>query len=1098
MIIQFPRNLLKFAAFLMVFLLMCSAQAQNATGSITGTVMDSTGAAVPNANIVVVDTQTGSRHHVTTSASGAYTVTLLAIGVYNISAEKEGFNVARKINVQLNITDVVRADLTMSVGSQQETVTVNGSNVQINTENAEVSTTVPEALVTDLPLDGRNFQNLLLLDGSAYSTQGNTDATYRGASQLTDNSTVGMGGSRSTSTGFLIDGLNNRDMIYAAAILIPSIDAVQQFKFQTKTYSAEYGGAANQVQVHFKSGSNALHGSVFEFARNNYFDAITFSPTKQPLVLRQHQYGYSLGGPIFIPKVYNGHDKSFFFANYEHFQKNQQVVVQIVVPSTAQWAGTFTKAIKDPYTGVAFPGNQIPDNRISQFAKAYKKFVYSANSGANIYNGPIATPTRSDQQNYRVDENLNARNSFFARYSIFSSTSTKATGANGTGPFSTSTALFSNKGYQGGYTRVVSSRLVNQVTFGFVHADFSLLAPTIGADDLASFGIKGGFHEQPTPEIPLVSFAGASPALSGFGVGSNYPQLDITDYYNGADSLTYVRGNHTINAGFSILNWIHAYGKGANLGTWAFNGQYSGDPFADFLLGNPYQINIIVPSPLAPTPSDAVFTYPQYTWSTYVQDQWKTSRRLTIDSGLRYEYYLPPREAQDRYDWFNFNFPGGGLCTSSQSAASSVGANGLLSYCGKSPSASPKLSFAPRVGFAYLPFAKSEKTVIRGGYGLFYDYSDEADTVNASSNYPFLGQQAFIGTAVTNILSTSTAIPDITTLRPIQLSDLSRAYLSTNKWIRPYSQNYTLTVEHTPLRNTTVSLGYQGTGGRHYPTRFSLNQPLPYDPAHPTPFTARRPYPNLGDVYPQVFALSSNYNAATVKVTHQSRSFTLLGSYVYSKSMDIRSNTYTASSTGGSQPMDARDFDRDYGPSDYDLKHRAIFSAVYHLPLGHGEQFLSHTGRTLDALIGGWQVSGIAIFQGGFPFSIAAADTQTLTESPAPRANQVGNPYPAGFHKTPQKWFDTTAFQQPAPGFLGNSRRNIIYSPGRENFDLAVLKNFQIVDRMRFQFRAEAFNAFNHINYLAPARSVQTTSTFGVISSAYTARDLQFGGKIIF
>jgi hypothetical protein len=1076
-----------------------TASAQNATGTITGSVRDSSGAAVADADILIEESETGIIHRTKTNDSGSYTITLLPVGVYTASAEKTGFKIAKQQNIPLNITDVARADFKLDIGPQSDTVTVSASNVLLNTENAEVATTVSERQITELPSQGRNFQDLLLLDATSYATQGNTEAGFRAASTMGDGTSIaGVGGARSASSGFLIDGLNNRDMAFGAAILLPSIEVIQQFKIQTKTYSAEYGGAANQIQIHYKSGTNAFHGSAFEFLRNDYLNATPYGQTTVPRS-NYNQYGYALGGPVIIPKIFNGRGGTFFFANYEAIKNKKSTTLQhLFVPTDAQWAGQFSKTIKDPLTGLPFPGNQVPASRVSQFAKGYQNFVLRPNSTlpTGNYVGSAPSPTIGDQQNYRIDQNIGTKNSFFVRYSTYANSATTG-GLNGTGLSGQTIAVANNHAYQASYTRVFSPNLVNQVTFGYVFADFSLTAPTISAGDLATFGIQGGFTTQPTPEIPGVSLTGSG--LTGWGTGSNFPTLDTTKYYNGADTLTLVHGNHTLNMGFSILNWSHVNGKGANLGVWAFNGQYSGDTFADLLLGNPSTININVPSPLAPTAADAVFTYPQYTWATYVQDGWKVSRRLTVDAGLRYEFFLPVREAQDRFDWFNFDAPGGGLCTANQVAANAVGQNGLLKYCGHSQNGSPKLSFAPRLGIAYLPFEGSEKTVIRAGYGLFYDFTDDgSDAVNASSNYPFLGQQAFLGTPVTNVLSTSMPLLPITTLRPIQLSDLSRAYLAPSVYKRPYTQNWTFAVEHSPFKDTTIAVGFQGSTGTHYPTRYSLNQPLPYDPAHPTPISARRPYPNFGEVYPEAFALSSNYNAATVSARHDSRSLVLTAAYAFSKSLDIRSGTFTASSGGAGQVSNARNFSQDYGQSDFDVKHRAVFSFVYQLPFGRGQQFLQHVNRSVDILLGGWQANGVVTLQGGFPFSINAADTGGLIDGPFLRADQIGNPYPAGFQKTPQHWFSPAAFAQPAPGIPGNSGRNIIRGPGSEILNLSVIKNVQMIDRVRLQMRLEAFNALNHANYGVPGHSTATPSSLGIITGALPSRVLQIGGKIVF
>ena len=760
--------------------------AQNGTATITGTVSDKTGNVVPGASLSVINVQTGISYHTQSSGSGSYTIPLLPVGIYDVSAEKEGFSVAKQTGIKLNITDVARVDLTLQVGSVSASVSVAASTVQLNSENAEVSTTVSEKLVSDLPLNGRNFLQLQLLDGTAYETANPILGEFRQSQVLSDGGTVGIGGARQTSSGFLIDGLNNRDIGYGSAILIPSIDALQEFKVQSKTYSAEYGTSANQIQLHFKSGTNSLHGTAYEFVRNNDFDSRGYLETSVA-ALNQNQFGYSLGGPIFIPKLYDGRNKSFFFANYEGLRvKAQSPPTYQIVPTAAQWSGQISVPIVDPNTGLPFPGNQIPSSRFSQFAQTYKQYTLTPNTNSSLGNwvGSVDSPITANQQNYKFDQNLGSKNSLFFRYSTSTNDNTTG-GPNGTGLYNLVTADTTNQAYQISYTRIFSPNFVNQATYGHIQANFNTTGPLISASALAAFGVQGGFSPQPTPEIPLVGFSGNSGGLSGLGVNYNLPTIDATEYWNGFDDLTVIHGAHSIDLGASVLSWNHTYGKGANLGGWTFNGQYSGDPFADFLLGNPSNININVPSPLAPTAASAVFQYPQYTYAIWGQDAWKVSRRLTVNMGLRYEFYLQPREASNRFMWFDFNVPGGAECTASKTAAADVGQTGLLNYCGPNPSPNPKLSFAPRIGVAYLP-TSNEKTVIRAGYGIFYDASDEGDTVNASDNYPFLGSEGFNGTPVTNILSTAMVIPSITTLRPVEASDLGFAFYATNKKMNPY------------------------------------------------------------------------------------------------------------------------------------------------------------------------------------------------------------------------------------------------------------------------------------------------------------------------
>ena len=292
------------------------AFSQNGTGTITGTVSDQSGAVIPNAVVTIVEIQTGLKHETPTNSSGAYTVPQLPVGIYDVSADKQGYKIVKQSGLKLNTTDVARVDLTLAVGSSNETVTVTASNVTLNTENAEVATTISDREVSDLPLNGRNFQQLMTLDGTTYAIGNSTQQQFRESQGLPGGLVVGAGGSRSDDVDFLIDGLNNHDIGFGSAILIPSIDALQEFKFQTKTYSAEYGGATTQVQLHFKSGTNSLHGTAYEFVRNNDFDAKAFNEPSVPR-LNQNQFGYSLGGPIVIPKLYNGRNRSFFFANYE-------------------------------------------------------------------------------------------------------------------------------------------------------------------------------------------------------------------------------------------------------------------------------------------------------------------------------------------------------------------------------------------------------------------------------------------------------------------------------------------------------------------------------------------------------------------------------------------------------------------------------------------------------------------------------------------------------------------------------------------------------------------------------------------------------------
>lgn len=1076
-------------------------EAQSGTGTITGTVIDQTGSALPNARVTIVETQTGIKHEVSTNSSGAYTVPELPVGIYSVSASAQGYKTVNRNGLHLNITDVARVDLTLTVGSTNETVTVSAAAVELNTENAEVATTISDREVADLPLNGRNFQQLMTLDGTAYSIGGSVQNQFRGSQSVYGGNVIGAGGSRSDDVAFLIDGLNNRDIGFGSAILIPSIDALQEFKFQTKTYSAEFGGATTQVQLHFKSGTNSLHGTAYEFVRNNDFDARGFNETSVPR-LNQNQFGYSLGGPVYIPRLYDGRNKSFFFGNYEGLRIKANSAPQYFwVPTSEQWSGAVGQSIVDPQTQQPFPGTDgqtVPASRISEFAKAYQALALKPNTTSPYgnYVGEAGNPDNADQQNYRFDQNLGSANSFFFRYSRASNYATTGQ-LDGTGISASTTTQTVNSAYQVAYTRIFTPSLVNQATFGYVFANFDTVAPEITQAQLAAFGIQGAFSPQPTPEIPLLNLNNSP--IDMMGTNNNWPQIDQTKYWNEADSITYTRGNHSLDAGFSLLNWSHYYGKGVNLGDWTFDGRYSGNTFADFLLGNPSAYSINVPSPYAPTATSAVFTFPQYTWSAYLQDAWKAGRRLTVNAGVRYEYLSIDREQKDRYLWFDPSASGGAMCTANKASADAVGGNGILQYCAQREA--PRGSVAPRLGIAYLPFNNNEKTVLRAGYGVFYNTVDAQDYINDADNYPYIGALSANGTPVTNILSTSTPLPAITTLAPITSSELGFVMLAESKMRRPYVQNWNLSIQHSPVNNTTVEVSYAGSVGTHQVTRYNLNQPLPYDPSNPQSVAARRPYSIFGDVYSRIYGLSSNYNAGTVNLRHESRSLVLTAAYTYSKSLDVRSGEDGgggAEVNGWAGPMDSQNLRLDYGPSSFDVKHRAIFSFVDSIPVGHGQRFLPAANKPLDALIGGWSVNGIVTLQTGFPISIAAWDLNGLLDTFSQRASVSGQPiYPSGFHKSAREWFNTAAFTQPAQGVFGNASKGIVRAPGSENVDLSLFKNFSITERARFQFRAESFNAFNHTNYGVPDYNEEDKG-FGTIYSAAPGRILQLGGKIIF
>jgi hypothetical protein len=1069
-----------------------------AAGQITGTILDTSGAVVPDAKITVTNTQTGVQRETRSNATGNYGVPLLPVGVYDVEAQKEGFQVARKTGLTLDIDGVARADLVLTAGSTTSIVNVTASAAQLNTENAEVSDVISGGMISDLPLNGRNFTQLMVLNSSAYETFGSPIGMFRPTQGLE----IGLAGGRVTSQAYEIDGMENRDLTFGEPIILPSLEAVQEFKMGTKTYSAEYGGMANQINLHFRSGTNALHGSAYEFLRNNALDARSFFDPPTIPKLEQNQFGYSLGGPVYIPKLYDGRNKSFFFANYEgtrHIQTSSPEYQ--IVPTLAQRAGQFTDPITDPLTGQLFPESQgiyqVPLNRFSQFAIEELKFAVTPNTNVSGYNwvGTSSLPADANQQNYKFDQNFGPRNSAFFRYSR-SFSSLNQGGYDLSGNYGSTFCLVDTNQVQGAWTRTFSPTVVNQVTGGYSSMFLLDTAPTISMAEYNSFGLSGGFSTVAFPEIPQVGFVGNN--LGSMGTYAWWPYPEEDSLLSVADSLSVIKGSHTLAIGGDFVHYNRLNGNAANWGSWTFNGQYSGDPFADFLLGNPSYVTIYAPTPLAQTVQQAIFIMPLDTFAAYFNDTWKVSRRLTVDLGLRYDFYQEAHEAKGRFFWFDYKIPGGGACTATKQAIAVGAGSDLLAYCGSEPAPNAKKPFAPRLALAFLP-THSDRTVIHVGYGIFYDGYEEQDAENEANHYPFIDFLSLTGTPGVNLLSTATPIPPITTIGPANASQVGGCCYAPIVKKNPYEQQWTFSVERKLALNTTLEVSYVGSDARHLPSRTNINQPTQYNPAHPLTVTARRPYQNIpSDVFDQETNFNSEYQAGNVKLEHRGRSLVLTAAYTYAHSLDDKSGAFgIANDIGGATgPMDNFNFRRDYGSSTFDITHRAVFSFVAPIPVGHGERFLAKLNRPADLLMGGWQINSIITLQTGFPFSAAGYDLGGLTGSYGDRADLVGNPNPPGFKKSYQEWFNPAAFNNAAPGFEGNSGRNILRTPGMKNWDLSLFKNITIGEHAKLQVRGEFFNAWNWTNFGYPYPYLG--ASMGSIYSAGPGRIVQVAAKVIF
>jgi hypothetical protein len=1091
-------------SILLTLLLLCVkasyGQGGGASGTILGIVKDPAGLIIPGAKVEVKSTDTNVTQDTTTSSEGTYSVPYLKPGHYRVSVEAKGFSLSGVENINLEVDQVVRIDVEMKVGAASEQVTVSAQTQTIDTDSTTIGQVITDTQVSNLPLNGRDFMQLITL-GPGATAQTGTEAINR---RPNTTQSYSMMGGRDSSNGILLDGMFNNDLEENSVAIIPSLDAIQEFKEQTATFSAQYGRSAVQINLSTKSGTNDLHGTAYDFLRNDYLDAHAYFDRGRIPPLRQNQFGYSLGGPVYIPKLYHGQNKTFFFANYEGQRTSSGTTLFGEVPTQQELSGVFPVAITDPETGIVYPaGTQLPASIISTFGQQSKALFPAPNTNAaqGNYVTTTASTINANQQTYRIDQSFGAKNTLFGRYTDYQFDATVPGQITPQGDqlhnISTHSVVVS-------YTRTFSPTIVNQFMGGYLRVIPTGKGVTAPESSIAAFGLTGIFPYSANDSLPQIAFGSFGTTGLGFSVvggAGNLPDPDFQHNYDFTDSLSISKGRHTISVGFGFLQSQWGVFNAENqTGQFSFSGQFTGHPIADLLLGHPASVRVAQPTQFSDTAGGARFAVNWTSYAPYVQDDWNVNSRLTVNVGLRYDWQAVPHESENHLAWLNLSVPGGGICVADKTIIDQGLGGGIYSYCGTTPGSSDNKVFAPRLGFAYRPFG-GDKTVVRSAFGIFYDTFEQGEYAVSGAIYPWLLNGAYNATPGVNLLSTSNLFPDYTkSVGPVTESIVQANYLLMPQPNpkAPYAQQWSLSVEQQLTPHTKLEVNYDGAKGTHLFDRILVSQPLPpADPLHPTSVASREVYPNLPSFFTieDRFDGNSNYNGLNVKLEHSTRSFFLLAAYTWSKSLDYKS---AASSVGSESGFLMNNYDprADYGPAAYDAPQRLVVSSVYQLPLGRGQRFLSNANQGADAIIGGWQVNGIALFQSGFPFSISAADAGGCLGTFSQRANISGAPYPSNFKKTPTEWFNTGAFSNPAPCFFGNSGRSILREAGVDNFDLSLFKNTAITERLSLQLRLESFNAFNRVQFGEPDNNVGDL-TFGAVGSTSPARINQVAAKLI-
>jgi hypothetical protein len=1108
-----------------VILLFCLAglteplQAQTATGQITGTVTDASGAVVPNVKVTVASQLTGLNRETTTSSSGDYVVPLLPVGVYSVTAEQQGFRTAKRSDIQLNVNQVVRIDLEMNVGQVTETVEVTGTAVAIDTETASVGHVVSQKQVTQLPLNGRNFLQLLFLGNGAVETSGEQGSMRQDAGNA-----ISINGSRPTSNNYLLDGTSNTDTALGTPAAILSVDAIQEFKEQTATYSAEYGFSANQINIVSKTGTNDLHGSVFWFLRNDALDANTYFNNlagRSKNKLRQNQPGFVAGGPVYIPKLYDGRNRTFWLANYEGRRTRRGAVDFLNIPTQDQLNGRFTSEIIDPVTGQPFPNNTIPQSRFTRLANmAREKFIPAPNSTLTQgnYIRSRSLPTDTNQYTIRVDQQLGRFGTVFGRITDTDYTNTILGNTTELGDVF---FVQETRNWQISHVAPIGPTFVNQFRIGYVEATANQHGATAPQADIDSLGLTGVFttlnDDQRT--YPAVGFSGVGTGLSGGGSAVNDYQASTQPMWDLSNNATWIRGRHTLSFGANYRNWSLQRDLANDfLGQFTFSGFFTGNrtrdhAVADMLLGYFSNASSFQPAGFSVegrsgNPREFNFLY----FAPYVQDDWKVSSRLTLNLGIRWDFRTVPNETNDRMGWRDLSNPRGGLLVADQTLVDRgiVGDGSYYRFAGRrNPMDASKKVFAPRIGLAFRPF-NDDKTVVRAGYGVFWDSAEGREIDGAADIYPYVSRGQYIQSlGQTNLRTTDQMFPNF--------SDLGAATPAANTFLavsmspeprNPYVQQWSFGIQRSLGGNSTLEVNYIGTKGTNLLMRRNIAQALPpsnpaFCAANPTvgecPVLARRPFPNFVVYIDSDWTGNSSYNAFNARFEHRGSTFLFTSAYTWSKSIDNKSAAAGIGNSGAGWQgfLNNHDVRRDRGRSEFDVDHRLVNSFVYEVPVGRGRKYLGDTNRFVDALIGGWQLNGIVTFQSGFPMTITAADIGGLLDiQNSNRADVVGDPTPSGFEPTIAKWFNTDAFRQPAAAFLGNSGRGILRAPGINNWDTGLFKNFTITERVSTQLRFESFNAWNHTQWGVPIRNM-ADSRVGQVTSTRDARINQVGLKVV-
>ncbi|MFN7919617.1 MAG: carboxypeptidase regulatory-like domain-containing protein [Bryobacteraceae bacterium] len=1095
--------------------------AQISTGALVGTVKDASNAVVAGARVEAKNTATGAVRSTTTDGVGEYSIPNLPAARYNVTVTMQGFKTFSANDVALQVAQRLMLDARLEVGAVGQELTVTGAAPLIDTATSSVGQVVNTEAVEHMPLNGRSFWQLTQLTPGVNYTPGGQGTRTGGRSIRSSAVNVTINGTGPTWTGWSLDGANITEMQTGGTLIQPNVDAIQEFKVESSNMPAEYGHTPTVVNATLRSGGNQFHGTLFEFVRNDKFDARNFfyippagsKQSKDPL--RRNQYGGTFGGPI-------RKDKTFFFLDLERTSVREGQDFNNVVPTAAQRTGDFSSllaqarpaTILDPLTRAPYPGNIIPANRVSPQGQFFAKYLPLPNQVVGGVSRAILTNNLSLDQNradIRIDQQVGSKTQLMGRYSINDNTEQDPN------PFPTLGAFDLHSRAQNaiiGATHTVSPRWIADGRVSYYRSIF-LFGPTLGGTNFnGQAGVKGFDDLTSTysfPQITMTNYATFTGSPS-----DQRPKSNRIRNWQSALNLSYAGGRHSAKFGADFMHQTAGFYNGSrSVGIFNFVGNYTGNAFADFLTGYPDSVTRDYFKQL--NGNFANF------WSFYAQDSFRVTQNFTLNFGMRME--LNPFYSGIRGQKSAFDLVTGKLVIPStiDPAVQPLTAYMLPIFRDRFDYTRDRglpddihgtdLNWGPRAGFAWRPFGRSD-WVVRTAYGIFYVFPDSNTIDNTVATVPFVATQTvfndrppvaptrtwgdfFLGQpAVAANPNPGRPCPFGMTLLSCSQPDVDSGALHFSS---TYLQQWNISIQHQISANTSFDLAYVGNKTTHMNQNINRNDPLP----GPGAIQGRRPYPQWGALIYPVFEENGNYNSFQAKF--EARNFhglNMLGAYTFSKCID-----YTTNESGAPTFALWRYF---RGLCDSDLPHMFSGSFDYQLPVGRGKALLGSARGVMNQVVGGWSVAGIVTMRSGLPFSPTISSDTANTGVGGQKPDVIGKPTMV---RDPTCWFYVAANAAcgalapgtadafalpPAQVRYGTGGRNILRSDGLSQIDLTVMKVFPITETKQVEFRSEFFNAFNHPTFAAPGTNVNAASGAQVASTLNAGRIIQFALKLRF